>query len=549
MAASPGDDPDVLAAGGPSGISPEFECALCLRLLLDPVSVSCGHTFCRSCIETSLDHRSACPLCRQPIVAGRSINVLIQNLIQTRYPEEFRARQQEQLEELRTEEEDALMARDAGGHDGAGGSLRRGVTMFASERFWKTTQVYFPEAPYIFKATQLADEHIVDHLLETSREFAVEFTTLYGSYYGELDTGANSSSTSQQGTRGPGPRGPSASTSSNSVGYLFQIESADRDADDHARLVVCRCKSRIIVRNARAAVRPETGTAIRYCDVTTLEDGPVDVTELVLPHNYRSVCLDPSTGRPLVPTEDEGDAAAQVSGGVRSPRDGADASITGSGERARQAGEAGVELTAVGGSRAPEEIAGRNPNPQEAQYVITPSSTPSESSPSTGPQIRHRGDQNMAAMADECGTYLAFHLEKLGQHARQRFVHHHGDNPMRSHRSTVQAKDVEKLTWYLCRILAASAERKEMWLRATDLKLRLQDCLQVFRECKRPGACLLMPGSAAWMKLRSQWSSAALLLLVLVLLWLKGTGRLEQLSGRGKYMIDVGDSYQFDHYN
>ena len=98
-----GNDGDTAEGGAGAAISPEFECALCLRLLLDPVSVSCGHTFCRTCIETSLDHRSACPLCRQPIVAGRSVNVLIQNIIQQRYPEEFRARQEEQLDELRAE--------------------------------------------------------------------------------------------------------------------------------------------------------------------------------------------------------------------------------------------------------------------------------------------------------------------------------------------------------------------------------------------------------------------------------------------------------------
>lgn len=31
-----------------------FECSLCLDIFYDPVTISCGHTFCRTCLVKSL---------------------------------------------------------------------------------------------------------------------------------------------------------------------------------------------------------------------------------------------------------------------------------------------------------------------------------------------------------------------------------------------------------------------------------------------------------------------------------------------------------------
>ena len=42
----------------------DFECKLCLDLLLRPVTTPCGHTFCIDCLKRALDHRSDCPCCR-----------------------------------------------------------------------------------------------------------------------------------------------------------------------------------------------------------------------------------------------------------------------------------------------------------------------------------------------------------------------------------------------------------------------------------------------------------------------------------------------------
>lgn len=46
----------------------DFECSLCYRLLHEPVTTPCGHSFCRQCLDRSLDHQSVCPLCKGSLV-------------------------------------------------------------------------------------------------------------------------------------------------------------------------------------------------------------------------------------------------------------------------------------------------------------------------------------------------------------------------------------------------------------------------------------------------------------------------------------------------
>lgn len=42
----------------------DFECSLCYRNLWHPVSTTCGHTYCKSCLDRTLDHKLECPLCK-----------------------------------------------------------------------------------------------------------------------------------------------------------------------------------------------------------------------------------------------------------------------------------------------------------------------------------------------------------------------------------------------------------------------------------------------------------------------------------------------------
>jgi hypothetical protein len=43
------------------GIPFRFQCPICLKVLSSPVSLLCGHIFCRECISKYHERRSSCP--------------------------------------------------------------------------------------------------------------------------------------------------------------------------------------------------------------------------------------------------------------------------------------------------------------------------------------------------------------------------------------------------------------------------------------------------------------------------------------------------------
>ena len=45
----------------------EADCLVCYAPFLDPLTSTCGHTFCRSCVDRSLKYSNLCPICRQPM--------------------------------------------------------------------------------------------------------------------------------------------------------------------------------------------------------------------------------------------------------------------------------------------------------------------------------------------------------------------------------------------------------------------------------------------------------------------------------------------------
>ncbi|KAM8848184.1 LON peptidase N-terminal domain and RING finger protein 1 isoform 1-T1 [Synchiropus picturatus] len=77
----------------------DFECPLCIRLFFEPVTTPCGHTFCKNCIERSLDHNLRCPLCKQPLqeyFKNRKYNTtaLLQDIMDTLFPSQLAERKQ-----------------------------------------------------------------------------------------------------------------------------------------------------------------------------------------------------------------------------------------------------------------------------------------------------------------------------------------------------------------------------------------------------------------------------------------------------------------------
>ncbi|XP_029972156.1 LON peptidase N-terminal domain and RING finger protein 1 [Salarias fasciatus] len=77
----------------------DFECPLCIRLFFEPVTTPCGHTFCKNCIERSLDHNLRCPLCKQPLqeyFRNRKYNttVVVRDIMTRLFPSQLDERKQ-----------------------------------------------------------------------------------------------------------------------------------------------------------------------------------------------------------------------------------------------------------------------------------------------------------------------------------------------------------------------------------------------------------------------------------------------------------------------
>merc|ERR1719229_723252 len=64
----------------------EFDCPLCLQILYEPLTLECGHSFCRDCVGQALQLKRHCPLCRHRSHIDADTypsNILITNLLET----------------------------------------------------------------------------------------------------------------------------------------------------------------------------------------------------------------------------------------------------------------------------------------------------------------------------------------------------------------------------------------------------------------------------------------------------------------------------------
>ena len=97
--------------------SDEWVCSICLCILIDPITLQCGHTCCKECLQPILSptthHKRICPLCRDPIRPEWAI--VIDAAMQRQIQDMF-SRDQEYVERIQE-----LQERDA---------ERKGITVY-----------------------------------------------------------------------------------------------------------------------------------------------------------------------------------------------------------------------------------------------------------------------------------------------------------------------------------------------------------------------------------------------------------------------------------
>uniref|UniRef100_A0A8C9FH00 RING-type domain-containing protein n=1 Tax=Pavo cristatus TaxID=9049 RepID=A0A8C9FH00_PAVCR len=75
--------------GASSSLEDELSCSICLSLYRNPVSLCCGHSFCKQCVQKALGVQQqakasySCPLCRKlacvlpwPLVGAGGVKTL-----------------------------------------------------------------------------------------------------------------------------------------------------------------------------------------------------------------------------------------------------------------------------------------------------------------------------------------------------------------------------------------------------------------------------------------------------------------------------------------
>jgi Zinc finger, C3HC4 type (RING finger) len=91
-----GSTSDMSTADRLLSIAQALECPLCLSLICEPISISCGHSFCRVCLVKSLRRsKKKCPQCRavcHVVAEDAEENIMLKALSIATNPSEYQSR-------------------------------------------------------------------------------------------------------------------------------------------------------------------------------------------------------------------------------------------------------------------------------------------------------------------------------------------------------------------------------------------------------------------------------------------------------------------------
>ena len=97
--------PDPARSPEPSGLSVPLEkhlsCPICMDLFMDPVTTSCGHSFCKDCLKCNAVYNdTACPLCKQHLTRIPKVNIVLKGLLDELNQARVEARSRRDKEEF-----------------------------------------------------------------------------------------------------------------------------------------------------------------------------------------------------------------------------------------------------------------------------------------------------------------------------------------------------------------------------------------------------------------------------------------------------------------
>ena len=80
--------PDALSDAKGNSADDAFDCPSCRSFIGEPVTLACGHSYCKRCLQRRL--LSKCKLCKEAVTGDERVNVILCGLLEKWFPEELK---------------------------------------------------------------------------------------------------------------------------------------------------------------------------------------------------------------------------------------------------------------------------------------------------------------------------------------------------------------------------------------------------------------------------------------------------------------------------